>query len=125
MKRSIPSRKEKSLFLHYLAVVIVVVSVSAVCFLFKDTIGYRLVSFILLFVVSILAVFFGTGTILLASTLIVSLLNGILTSRIRRQELNAREREERTLALYQLSKELLTANGLPEVVRGSVSPAFI
>lgn len=131
MIRSIPFRKEKSIFIHYLAVIIVVVSVSALCFLFKDTIGYRLVSFILLFVVSILAVFFGTGPILLASTLsaaiwdyffippsftlqvgetedtlllvmffIVALLNGILTSRIRRQELNAREREERTLALY-------------------------
>jgi two-component system sensor histidine kinase KdpD len=148
MIRSIPFRKEKSIFVHYLAVIIVVVTVSAVCFLFKDTIGYRLVSFILLFVVSILAVFFGTGPILLASTLsaaiwdyffippsftlqigetedtlllvmffIVALLNGILTSRIRRQELNAREREERTLALYQLSKELLTAAGLPEIVQ--------
>ncbi len=148
MIRSIPFRKEKSIFVHYLAVIIVVVSVSALCFLFKDTIGYRLVSFILLFVVSILAVFFGTGPILLASTLsaaiwdyffippsftlqvgetedtlllvmffIVALLNGILTSRIRRQELNAREREERTLALYQLSKELLTAAGLPEIMQ--------
>jgi len=147
MKRSIPFRKDKSIFIDYLAVFFVVVSVSAICFLFKDTIGYRLVSFILLFVVSILALFFGTGPILLASALgaavwdyffippsftlqigetedtlllvmffIVALLNGILTSRIRRQELNAREREERTLALYQLSKELLTANGLPEVV---------
>ena len=148
MKRSIPFRKDKSIFIDYLAVFFVVVSVSAICFLFKDTIGYRLVSFILLFVVSILALFFGTGPILLASALgaavwdyffippsftlqigetedtlllvmffIVALLNGILTSRIRRQELNAREREERTLALYQLSKELLTANGLPEVVQ--------
>jgi two-component system sensor histidine kinase KdpD len=132
---------------HYMVVVLVVTAISAICFLLKDIIGYRLVSFILLFVVSILAAFFGTGPILLASTLsagiwdyffippsftlhigetedslllvmffIVALLNGILTSRIRRQELNARKREERTLALYQLSKELLTANGLPEVV---------
>jgi two-component system sensor histidine kinase KdpD len=147
MKRPVPIRKEKSKLVHYLAVVLAVVTVSAVCFLFKDIIGYRLVSFILLFVVSILAVFFGTGPILLASTLsaaiwdyffippsftlhigetedtlllvmffMVALLNGILTSRIRRQELNARKREERTLALYEISKELLTANGLPEVV---------
>jgi two-component system sensor histidine kinase KdpD len=130
-----------------MAVILVVATVSAICFLLKDTIGYRLVSFILLFVVSILAVFFGTGPILLASTLsagiwnyffippsftlhigetedtlllvmffVVALLNGILTSRIRRQELNTRKREERTLALYQLSKELLTATGLREVV---------
>ena len=147
MKRSNPFRKEKSKLVHYLAVIIVVVTVSAVCFLFKDIIGYRLVSFILLFVVSILAAFFGTGPILLASTLsagiwdyffippsftlhigdtedtlllmmffIVALLNGILTSRIRRQEINARKREERTLALYELSKEMLSASGLSEVV---------
>jgi two-component system sensor histidine kinase KdpD len=147
MKRSIPFRREKSTLVHYLAVITVVVTVSAVSFLFKDVIGYRLVSFILLFVVSILAVFFGTGPILVASTLsaaiwdyffippsftlhigetedilllvmffIVAMLNGILTSRIRRQELNARKREERTFALYEISKELLTANGLAEVV---------
>ena len=147
MRRPVPIRKEKSKLVHYLAVFVVVVTVSGSCFLLKDIIGYRLVSFILLFVVSILAVFFGTGPILLASTLsaviwdyffippsfnlhigetedtlllvmffIVAMLNGILTSRIRRQELNARKREERTLALYEISKELLTANGLPDVV---------
>jgi two-component system sensor histidine kinase KdpD len=147
MIRAVPFSKEKSILVHYLAVIIVVFTVSAVCYLFKDIIGYRLVSFILLFVVSILAVFFGTGPILLASTLsavlwdyffippsftlhigdtedtlllvmffMVALLNGILTSRIRRQELDARKREERTLALYELSKELLKANGLPDVV---------
>jgi len=147
MIRSVPFRKEKSILVHYLAVLLAVITASAICFLFKDIIGYRLVSFILLVVVSILAVFFSTGPILLASTLsaviwdyffippsftlhigdtedtlllvmffIVALLNGILTSRIRRQELQARKREERTLALYELSKELLTASGLPEVV---------
>jgi two-component system sensor histidine kinase KdpD len=147
MIRSVPFRKEKSILVHYMAVIFAVVTVSTVCFLFKDIIGYRLVSFILLFVVSILAVFFGTGPILVASTLsaaiwdyffipppftlhigetedtlllvmffIVALLNGILTSRIRRQEINARKREERTLALYELSKELLTASGFSEVV---------
>ena len=147
MIRSLHFRTEKARVFHYLVVILVVAAVSAICFLLKDIIGYRLVSFILLFVVSILALFFGTGPILLASTLsaviwdyffippsftlhigetedtlllvmffVVALLNGILTSRIRRQELNARKREERTLALYQLSKELLTATGLPEVV---------
>jgi two-component system sensor histidine kinase KdpD len=147
MIRSLHFRTEKAGLLHYLVVILVVATVSAICFLLKDAIGYRLVSFVLLFTVSILAVFFGTGPILLASTLsagiwdyffippsftlhigetedtlllvmffVVALLNGILTSRIRRQELNARQRERRTLALYQLSKELLTASGLPEVV---------
>ncbi|MGZ8551405.1 MAG: DUF4118 domain-containing protein, partial [Chitinophagaceae bacterium] len=69
MSRPVPIRKEKSKPVHYLAVFFIVVTVSASCFLLKDIIGYRLVSFILLFVVSILAVFFGTGPILLASTL--------------------------------------------------------
>jgi two-component system sensor histidine kinase KdpD len=147
MLRSLRFRTEKAGLFHYVVVILVVATVSAICFLLKDIIGYRLVSFILLFVVSILAVFFGTGPILVASTLsagiwdyffippsftlhigetedilllvmffVVAMLNGILTSRIRRQELNARKREERTLALYQLSKELLTATGLREVV---------
>jgi two-component system sensor histidine kinase KdpD len=147
MKRSLHHRTEKARLFHYMVVILVVATVSAICFLLKDIIGYRLVSFILLFVVSILALFFGTGPILVASTLsaaiwdyffippsftlhigetedtlllvmffIVALLNGILTSRIRRQELNARKREERTLALYELSKELLTASGLTDTM---------
>ena len=103
----------------------------------KDYIGYQVVSFILLFLVSILALFYGTGPILLAATLsaliwdyffippqftlhigkaedmlmlimffIIALLNGILTSRVRRQEKKIRIREERTHALYQLTREL-------------------
>jgi two-component system sensor histidine kinase KdpD len=97
-------------------------------------------------VVSLLALFYGTGPILLASTLsaaiwdyffispqftfhienpvdmlmlvmffIIALLNGILTSRVRRQEKKIRIREERTQALYQLSRELTTATGVTEV----------
>jgi len=54
--------------------------------------------------------------LMLAMFFIVALLNGILTSRIRRQELRARQREERTDALYQLTKELLVANGIEETV---------
>jgi two-component system sensor histidine kinase KdpD len=52
--------------------------------------------------------------LMLAMFFIVALLNGILTSRIRRQELRARQREERTDALYQLTRELLVANGIEE-----------
>jgi two-component system sensor histidine kinase KdpD len=54
--------------------------------------------------------------LMLAMFFIVTLLNGILTSRIKRQELRARQREERTDALYQLTKELLVANGVEETV---------
>ena len=91
-----------------------------------------MVSFILLFVVSILATFMSMGPVLVASTLsaivwnyffippnytfhidkaedilmfsmffIIVMVNGVLTSKVRLQERLAREREERTNALFQ------------------------
>ncbi len=124
---------------------------SVVCYLVKDFIGYQVVSFVLLFLVSILALFYGTGPILLAATLsaliwdyffipppytlhiekpedmlmlimffIIALLNGILTSRVRRQEKKIRIREERTHALYQLTRELTMATGIDEVSKIAV-----
>lgn len=148
MKIPLIRKKEKPKYFQYLAVLLIIISASAIFYLFKDYIGYRIVSFFLLFVVSILAVFFETGPILLASTLsaiiwdfffippsftlhigdtedtlllvmffIVALLNGILTSRIKRQELNARQREERSQALYQLTRELLSTTGISEIIK--------
>jgi len=46
---------------------------------------------------------------------IIALMNGILTSRVRRQEKRIRMREERTNALYQLTRELSLAVGLDDV----------
>jgi two-component system sensor histidine kinase KdpD len=131
---------------QYLVVTAIIILVTLICYLLKDYIGYQIVSFCLLIVVSILALFYGTGPILLASTLsaaiwdfffippqftfhienpedmfmlvmffIIALLNGILTSRVRRQEKKIRIREERTQALYQLSRELTTATGVSEL----------
>lgn len=122
-----------------------------VCYLLKDFISYQIVSFALLFVVSLLAIFLGIGPILLAATLsallwdylfippaytlhvekpvdflmllmffIIALLNGILTSRVRRQERITRDREERTNALYQLTKNLSLISGIDEVLRVSM-----
>jgi two-component system sensor histidine kinase KdpD len=51
---------------------------------------------------------------------IIVMLNGILTSRVRRQEKMTREREERTRALYQLTQELSSASGMEEVLKVSV-----
>lgn len=51
---------------------------------------------------------------------IIVILNGILTSRVRRQERMTREREERTRALYQLTMELSSASGIEEVLKVSV-----
>jgi len=131
---------------QYLIVALVVIIASAICYVLDEFIGYQVVSFVLLFLVSLLAIFFGTGPILLAATLsaiiwdfffippaftlhigqtvdvmmlimffIIALLNGILTSRVRRQEKKIRIREERTNALYNLSRDLSAINGVEEV----------
>ncbi|MBV5312651.1 MAG: sensor histidine kinase KdpD [Prolixibacteraceae bacterium] len=132
---------------QYFASILLVTTTSVIFFLIKDFVGYQVVSFGLLFVVSILAFFLGTGPILLAATLssliwdfffippsytlhverpedmlmlgmffIIALLNGVLTSRVRRQERKIRIREERTHALYQLAKELSTTSGIEDVL---------
>ena len=136
---------------QYLITSILVILSSFTFYLLKDFVGYQVVSFGLLFLVSIFALFYGTGPILLAATLsaiiwdyffippqftlhiekaedmlmllmffIIALLNGILTSRVRHQEKKIRIREERTHALYQLTRELTTASGVDEVSKIAV-----
>lgn len=131
---------------QYLIVTLSVILLSVACYLIKDYAGYQVVSFGLLFLVSILAIFYSTGPILLAATLsaiiwdyffippqftmhiekpedmlmlamffIIAMLNGILTSRVRGQEKKIRIREERTHALYQLTRELASAPGIIDV----------
>ena len=133
---------------QYLITSLIVVIASIICYQAKEFLAYQIVSFVLLFLVSILALFFGTGPILLAATLsaliwdflfipppytlhitepvdvlmlimffIIALLNGILTSRVRHQEKKIRIREERTHALYQLTRELTNASGIDEVLQ--------
>jgi two-component system sensor histidine kinase KdpD len=133
---------------QYLITPVLIILSSFACYLVKDYVGYQVVSFILLFLVSILALFYGTGPILLAATLcaliwdyffippqftlhiekaedmlmlimffIIALLNGILTSRVRHQEKKIRIREERTHALYQLTRELTMTSGIDEVTK--------
>ncbi len=132
---------------QYLIASMVVILTAIICFSIKEIIGYQVVSFALLFIVSTLAFFFGTGPILVAATMsaiiwdfffipppytlhvdkpedmlmlimffIIALLSGVLTSRIKRQEMKIRIREERTNALYQLTRELSTATGIEEVI---------
>ncbi len=132
---------------QYLFASIVVFLTGLICYTIKEYIGYQVVSFALLFVVSTLAFFIGTGPILLSATLsaliwdfffipppytlhvdkpedmlmlvmffIIALLSGVLTSRIKRQEMKIRIREERTNALYQLTRDLSIANGVEEVI---------
>jgi two-component system sensor histidine kinase KdpD len=132
---------------QYLITSLIVSITALICFSVKDYIGYQVVSFVLLFVVSTLAFFYGTGPVLVSATLsalswdfffipppytlhvdrpedmlmlimffIIALLSGVLTSRIKRQEMKIRIREERTNALYQLARELSTATGIEEVI---------
>jgi len=144
-KASLPSFS--SSMNQYLAASLIITFSSILLFFAKDYVGYQVVSFVLLFVVSLQAFFFGTGPILLAATLssliwdflfippsytlhvekaedmlmlsmffIIALLNGVLTSRVKRQEMRIRIREERTHALYELAKELSKVSGIEEVV---------
>jgi two-component system, OmpR family, sensor histidine kinase KdpD len=54
---------------QYLIVSFFVILTSIICYTIKDFIGYQVVSFVLLFLVSMLALFYGTGPILAAATL--------------------------------------------------------
>ena len=132
---------------HFVLAVIITAGTALLCTPLVNTQSYHVVSFILLFVVSILATFMGTGPVLLASTLsaifwnfffippqftfhiektedilifglffIIALVNGVLTTRVRKQEQLVRDREKRTNALFQLTKELSKASGIDEVL---------
>lgn len=132
---------------QYLIVIIVIALSALICSPLSDRQGYYIVSFVLLFVVSILAVFLGIGPILLASTVsalvwnyffipphyafhiertedklmfvsffFIALINGVLTNRVRRQEKLALEREERTNAIFELTRELSNISGVNEIL---------
>jgi two-component system sensor histidine kinase KdpD len=51
---------------------------------------------------------------------IIALIGGVMTSRVRKQEKLTRERELRTNALYQLTKELSMTSGIAEVIKVSI-----
>lgn len=132
---------------HYLLSTIIIGLTALVCIPLQKMQGYHVVSYIFLFIVSILATFVGIGPVFLAAALsalvwnfffipphytfhiekaediltfglffIIALLSGIFTTRVRRQEYFAREREVRTNALFQLTKELSKASGIDEVI---------
>ena len=148
LRRKLSMPSFTSGFREYFIVSLLIILASALCYPLREMIGYQGVSFVLLFLVSVMAIFFGTGPILLAAIMsviiwdlifippqftlyienpidilllvmffIIALLNGVLTSRIRRQEKRIRIREERTNALYQLTKDLSAISGLEEVTR--------
>ncbi len=145
------AQKFSSTIYHYLLSVFIIGAIALICTLFANTRNYHVVSFILLFVVSILSAFLGIGPVLLASTLsalvwnfffippnytfhiektedilifglffIIALVNGVLTTRVHRQEKIAREREKRTNALFQLTKELSKSSGIDDVLKVAI-----
>jgi Osmosensitive K+ channel histidine kinase len=136
----------------YLTSAAVMLLAVLLCYLCKGFVGYQVVSYILLFAVSLVALFFSTGPILLAAALgallwdfffinppltfyiakpedlmmfgtffSVAIINGVLTARLRSQQRLARDREQRTSALYELSKVLASASGTQEVIEQAVT----
>ncbi|MDT8400740.1 MAG: DUF4118 domain-containing protein [Bacteroidales bacterium] len=136
----------------YLMAVIIISVTALVCTPLSNTQNYHVVSFILLFVVSILSTFLNVGPVLLAATLsaivwnyffipphntfniektedilifglffFIALSNGVLTTRVRKQEKITREREKRTNALFMLTKELSKSSGIDEVLEVAVA----
>lgn len=132
---------------QYILVIQLIGCAVLLCIPLSHTQGYHVISFILLFVVSMLAIFLRTGPVLLASSLSalvwnfffipphytfhidkpedillfcmffsIALLNGVLTTRVRRQEKLTREREERTKALFILTKELSKSPDIEKVL---------
>jgi two-component system sensor histidine kinase KdpD len=138
-------------FGQYAFISAIIVSSLIAAYLTKAYISYEVVAFLLLFLVSLLALFFSTGPVLLAATMsaviwnyvlvpkhfsmhidkpedvlmvvmfyIIVLLNGTLTSRIRRQEEKIRIREERTHALYQLTRDMTLASDIEHSLKIAV-----
>jgi two-component system sensor histidine kinase KdpD len=137
---------------HYLLSGIIVGSIALLSTPLANTQNYHVVSFILLFAVSILSTFMSIGPVIFTSSIsaivwnyffipphytfhiektedilifglffIIALVNGILTARIRRQEQITREKEKRTNALFELTKELSKKNSLDELIETSVN----
>jgi two-component system sensor histidine kinase KdpD len=132
---------------QYLLALVVISIAVLLCFQLAQSLGYYIVAFILLILVSILATFLKTGPTLLASLLslliwnfffipphhtfhiektedilmfgmfgLVVIMNGVFTTRVRRQEKLTREREMHTNALFQLTRELSKTSGIDEVM---------
>jgi len=136
---------------HYFLSAIIIAGTAIICAPLANSQNYHVVSFILLFVVSILATFMETGPVLVSSTLsailwnfffipphytfhiektedilifglffIIAFVNGVFTTRVRKQEKLVRDREKRTNALFQLTKELSKASGIEEVLKVAI-----
>lgn len=69
LKLNLSKRNLKSKWIDYLIVSVILVIVFIFCFYFQGFVGYKVISYLLLFVVSILAFVYGTGPVLLAASI--------------------------------------------------------
>jgi two-component system sensor histidine kinase KdpD len=137
---------------QYLIALVVIALGALFCFEVVRSLGYYIVAFIMLILVSILATFLKTGPVLMASLLsllvwnfffipphntfhidktedilmfgmfgLVVIMNGVFSTRVRRQEMLTRERERHTNALFQLTRDLSRTSGTEQVAEISVS----
>lgn len=131
--------------LDYAGAGAVIALVSVACFLFKDRIGYQTVSLILLFAVALLSLKFDIGQVLFGAGLsalfwnfffipphftfaiggaqdvlmfityfVIAAVTGTLTSRVR-------TRENRAVALYALTRQLIESKTTDDVAQAAVS----
>jgi two-component system, OmpR family, sensor histidine kinase KdpD len=131
--------------LHYAAAAGIIILVSVLLYIFKARIGYQTASLMLLFAVALMSLKFDVGPVLVAASVsaliwnfffipprftfaiggyqdallfityfVIAAITGTLTARIH-------VRENRAVALYTLTRELIEAKTLNEVARTAVS----
>jgi two-component system sensor histidine kinase KdpD len=137
---------------QYVSAALIVLCVALVCIPLASLIGYRTVSFIILFAVSLMPLRLGRGPVLLGAALgalswdffyippvrtfsighiedvlmlgvffLVAAVSGTLSARVRAREKAIRQREEKTSALFALTRDLSSAHSQSEVIKAAVS----
>jgi two-component system sensor histidine kinase KdpD len=139
-------------YLQYLFAATIVLLVALICYPLARFVGYKTVSLIILFTISLLPLKMGPGPVLIGAGLgalvwdflfippimtfsvghaedvlmlgmffIVATVTGLLSARVRAREKAVRQREERTSALFALTRDLSSAHSQKEVIQAAVS----
>ncbi len=145
-------RGPQSSLTQYVTACALVLMTALLCYPFAPFMGYRTVSFIILFVVSLLPLRMGPGPTLLGAAIgavawdflfipprftfvvenfedvlllslyfLVASVTGVLSARVRKREKTLRQREEKTSALFSLTKDLSSAHSQDDVIQGAIS----
>jgi two-component system sensor histidine kinase KdpD len=138
--------------IQYIFATLIILCVALINIPLARLIGYRTVSLIILFAVSLLPLGFGRGPVLLAAALgalfwnflyippihsfsighiedvlmvgvffLVAAVSGTLSARVRAREKAIRQREEKTSALFALTRDLSSAHSQGEVIKAAVT----